>query len=567
MWSASVHGIEGQSATLDRMSSDMHEAQPPDTSPFATHAAAYLDELFADRPSFATFQGVDGQDDLSPDLSAEAFVDRERRADGWLERFAEMDDALLDADQRIDRDLVVSVLRGEQVRRDWHDWQRNPDSYLGPALMGVFSLFLRRPLPEPELAAAAETRLRAIPGMLEAGRANLDADLAAEVLVRRAQGQCAAGETYARDLVPAEVDDPALQARLAEAGEVAAEAFRAFGTFLDDLAERASGEWAIGEKRYSALLRDAELLSYDAPGLHQKGRDLWSGLDAEMTALAGEIDPAASGWPAVVEACGENRPATPEEMRDAYAAETERCRAFLVERELVSFVDGERCEVVPSPPFQRPVLAVASYFQPPAFKPSRVGRFNVPYPPDGTPADDVAKRLADNGHHVIPTITAHEAYPGHHWHLTTMLSAPPLRQVHRSAYFTEGWGLYAERLMHEQGYFAERRDTLMHLNMRIFRAARIVVDTALHCGEMTVDEAITHMQERAGMTEPVARAEVLRYCAWPTQAASYLTGCLEIERMRDRWMSEGRGDLRSFHDTIAATGGLPIALAERATFA
>jgi uncharacterized protein (DUF885 family) len=222
--------------------------------------------------------------------------------------------------------------------------------------------------------------------------------------------------------------------------------------------------------------------------------------------------------------------------------------------------------VLPSPPFQRPVLAVASYFQPPAFKPSRVGVFNVPYPPEGTSEEDLAKRLADNGFHTVPTITAHEAYPGHHWHLTTMLTAPPLRQLHRSAYFTEGWGLYAERLMREQGYFADARDELLHLSARIFRAARIVVDTALHSGDMTVDEAIVHMQERAGLTEPVARAEVHRYCAWPTQAASYLTGCLEIERLRARWQDEGRGDLRAFHDTIAATGGLPIALAERATF-
>ena len=566
MWDVSVHGIGGQSATLDRMSSDMQPPDPPDTSPFATLAGAYLDELFADRPSFATFQGVDGLDDRSPDLSAAGFVDRERRADGWLERFGELADTLLTEDQRIDRDLVVSVLRGEQVRRDWHDWQRNPDSYLGPALMGVFSLFLRRPLPEPELVAAAEERLRAIPDLLESGRANLDAELAAEVLVRRAQGQCKAGEAYARDLVPAEVEDPALRARLADAGEVAAAAFADFGAFLDDLAGRAAGEWAIGEKRYSALLRDAELLSFDAPGLHRRGEELWADLDAEMTALAREIDPAAGSWAALVDALGENRPGTPDEMRAAYESETERCRTFLVHHGLVTFVEGERCDVVPSPPFQRPVLAVASYFQPPAFKPSRIGQFNVPYPPDGTPDDEVAKRLADNGYHVIPTITAHEAYPGHHWHLTTMLSAPPLRQVHRSAYFTEGWGLYAERLMREQGYFADPRDELMHLNMRIFRAARIVVDTALHCGDLTVDEAITFMQERAGLTEPVARAEVLRYCAWPTQAASYLTGCVEIERMRDRWLTEGRGDLRAFHDTLCGTGGLPIALAERATF-
>ncbi|HEY8546010.1 MAG TPA: DUF885 domain-containing protein [Acidimicrobiales bacterium] len=558
------------------MSSDMQDPEPtapagsaPDASPFATLAGAYLDELFADRPAVATFQGVDGHDDRSPDLTAAGIADREARADGWLARFGELDDALLTADERIDRDLVVSVLRSEQIRRDWREWQRSPDTYLSPALMGVFSLFLRRPAPDPELVAAAEARLRAVPELLAAGRANLDPELAPELLVRRAQGQCQAGERYARDLVPAEVDDPALLARLAEAGEVAAAAFAEFGAFLDDLAGRAQGDWALGEARYSALLQEAELLPYDTAALHRRGEELWSELDAEMTELARTIDAAATderGWPAVVDALGENRPQSPEEMRAAYESETERCRTFLVHHELVSFVEGERCEVVPSPPFQRPVLAVASYFQPPAFKPSRVGRFNVPYPPDGTSDDEVAKRLADNGYHVIPTITAHEAYPGHHWHLTTMLTAPPLRQAHRSAYFTEGWALYAERMMREQGYFADPRDELMHLNMRIFRAARIVVDTALHSGDMTVDEAVTFMQEKAGLTEPVARAEVLRYCAWPTQAASYLTGCVEIERLRDRWLQEGRGDLRAFHDTLCATGGLPIALAERAAF-
>lgn len=544
----------------------MQGHEPPTTSPFATLAATYVDEWYADRPAVATFQGVDGLDDRSPDLSAAAVADRERRADAWLERFAELDEATLTATERIDRGLVMSVLRGEQIRRDWQEWRRSPDIYLGPALTGVFGLFLRRPGPEPELVAAAEARLRAVPGLLDAGRANLDDELTAEILVRRAQGQCAAGEVYARDLVPAEVADPELRSRLAEAGQVAAEAFKSFGGFLDELAARSAGDWAIGEKQYSALLREAELLSFDSPALHERGRELYAVLDAEMTELAGRIDPEAAVWQAVVESCSENRPTTPDEMRDAYAAETERCRAFLVEHELVSFVDGERCEVVPSPPFQRPMLAVASYFQPPAFKPSRVGRFNVPYPPEGTSDEDVAKRLADNSYHAIPTITAHEAYPGHHWHLTIMLSAPPLRQVHRSSYFTEGWGLYAERLMREQGYFAEPRDELLHLNMRIFRAARIVVDTALHSGDMTVEEAIEHMQQRAGITEPVARAEVLRYCAWPTQAASYLTGCVEIERMRDRWLAESRGDLRAFHDTIAATGGLPIALAEQATF-
>jgi uncharacterized protein (DUF885 family) len=207
---------------------------------------------------------------------------------------------------------------------------------------------------------------------------------------------------------------------------------------------------------------------------------------------------------------------------------------------------------------------VASYYQPPAFKPSLRGRFNVPYPPDAVPDDEVQQRLSNNGWHAMPTISAHEAYPGHHWHLVTMQQASLLRQVSRTSYFTEGWGLYAERVMREHGFFADPKDELSHLDLRIFRAARIIVDTALHTREMAFDDAVDFMQTRASLSEPNARAEVIRYLAWPTQAASYLTGCLEIERIRETYLGSGRGGLREFHDALARSGSLPIALAERA---
>jgi len=119
--------------------------------------------------------------------------------------------------------------------------------------------------------------------------------------------------------------------------------------------------------------------------------------------------------------------------------------------------------------------------------------------------------------------------------------------------------------MREQGFFAaDPKAELRQVDMRQFRAARIVVDTSLHLGEMTVDDAVTFMSTQASLTPDVARSEVARYCAWPTQAASYLTGALEIARMRDDWLGDGRGTLRDFHDTIAGLGGLPIGLAEQA---
>jgi uncharacterized protein (DUF885 family) len=224
--------------------------------------------------------------------------------------------------------------------------------------------------------------------------------------------------------------------------------------------------------------------------------------------------------------------------------------------------------VLPSPPFQRPVLAVASYSAPPMFRPSATGTFFVPFPPDGTPDDEVQKRLETNSSNSIPAISVHEAYPGHHWHLVTVQQrARRIRKVLGTSYFTEGWGLYAEKLMRENGFFTDPRHELCQLDARIFRAARIVVDTSLHIGDMTFDEAVTFMSTKASLSEPTARAEVGRYCSWPTQAASYLTGALEIDRIRDRYFAEDLGGVRAFNDTIAGSGMLPIALAEQVVMA
>jgi uncharacterized protein (DUF885 family) len=524
----------------------------------------WLREEVEESPVSASTLGIDGYDDQLGDFSEAAFERRDRRAEHWQRTFEAVPDVGLSADESIDRDLVLSALRGREVMRDWAAWRRDPAVYLGPCLSGVFVLFLHRSHPEPELARAAAARLRAVPGVLAQARANLHAGLANRLIVDRAIGQCRAGIGYARSMVPTEVRDAALRGDLAEAGEVAASAFESLLPFLEDLAATAAGPYAIGETRYSGLLRYKELLGYGAIEMRERGRAAWAALDAEMADLAEQVD-GSRDWRAAMERVNAEHPGTPEDMRAQYEDWTERARQFLVDRELVTLPEGERCLVEPSPPFQRPVLAVASYNAPPAFKPSLVGHFFVPYPPDGTSREEVQQRLADNSTQGVPTTAVHEAYPGHHWHLAWMQQNPrPIRQAVRTPYFVEGWALYAERMMREEGFFTDPRQELCHLDARIFRAARIVVDTSLHIGDMTVDEAVTFMSTKATLTEPTARAEVGRYCAWPTQASSYLTGALEIERIRDRFFAEDRGDLRAFHDAIAGSGGLPIALAERA---
>jgi uncharacterized protein (DUF885 family) len=531
----------------------------------------FLEAEFAESPVRASGLGLTEYDELLDDLSATAF-ERRRSADaGWLERFRAIDDADLGFDDRIDRDLAISTLRGRQIMDEFEMWRRQPDVYLNPGMGGIFGLFLHQLRPMQELVDAAVARMRLIPGNLEDGKRNLRPAMVPGIFLDRAANQATAGARYVREILPGQVDDDGLRARLAEAGETAGSAYDDFVAFLEEMRPTATGDYAFGEARYSGLLREKEMLGFDARELRDRGQAAYDELAAELTRCAQELR-GTDDWKQVLDELNEDHPRTPEEMRVGYEDWTERARVYLREHRLVSFPDGEQCAVEPSPHFQRPVLAVASYMMPPPFSDRMQGHFFVPYPPDGASEEDVQKRLASNSYPGIPTTAVHEAYPGHHWHLVMSKgNASRIRQVFRTPYFSEGWALYAERMMREQGFFTDLRHEMFQYEATVFRAARIVVDTSLHLGEMSWDEAVQFMLEHTALTEPTAKAEVTRYCAWPTQASSYLTGCLEIVRIREAFLAaHGSSDvdaLRAFHDGITSSGGLPIALAERAVLA
>jgi uncharacterized protein (DUF885 family) len=543
---------------------------PSGPRPFDALAAELATDMFTASPTLGSALGLTEYDDALPDLSADGIAARERREDSWLERLSALADADLSDEERVDRDLAVASLTGRRVMRDWADWRRSADTYAGTALSSVYTLLLHRLRPEPELAQAVAARLRATPELLAQGTANLDPELADPTLLRRSLGQVRAGAAYSR-AVAAEIGDERGRAEVAAAGELAAAAYERFATHLEALCEKAHGSWAIGEQRYDALLRSAEGLGYGARALRDRGQAAYDEILDDMRersrSIAGHDD-----WRAVLESFNADHPRTPAEMLAAYTEATAAAREFCIERGLVTVPEGERCAVVPSAPFTRAMLAVAHYIQPPPFASGNVGHFFVPYPPDGADEEQVRQRLATNNRTGLWSITVHEAYPGHHWHFAWLAAQAQagrgraLRTVFGSTYFVEGWGLYSEDLMREQGFFRTPEQELCQRDMRLFRAARIVVDTSLHLGEMTIDEATEHMSTRASLTPETARAEVLRYAAWPTQAASYLTGALEIARMRSRWLSEGRGGLREFHDAAAGSGRLPINLVERTLF-
>jgi uncharacterized protein (DUF885 family) len=522
-----------------------------------------IDELmareFAESPRLAAAVGRDGFDDRLDDLSASGHERREREDGAWWQRFDRFDPSDLTADQAIDRDLVISRLQVRRSLADWEEWRRSPEAYLET---GITELFLMAIRSEDELTDSAVARLHRIGPVLEDAARNLVPSLASRLIVERGLAECVANIGFARDEVAMLASEPANRERLRSAGEVGARAYERFAGFLEELAPTCTGTYVLGEDRYNAVLQQGELLDTDVRSLRQQGWGEYDRVADQLTEVASGLEGGAGHWPDVIRGLQQVHAVSIEDMRAEYEAACDAARRFMTEEGLVTNPPDERCHVVPAPPAVRATLAVACYIAPPMFKPSRVGHFFVPYPVDAHDSEEVTGLLESNATYSVATTAVHEAYPGHHWHLMTMKEAREIRRIFTSVYFVEGWALYVEGMMRDAGFFTPQ-EVVGQLEARLFRAARIVVDTSLHTGEMSVDEAVAFMHEKALVPMPTARSEVARYCAWPTRASAYLTGAMAIERARDAWVATG-ASLQAFHDALAHSGAMPVSLAVRA---
>jgi uncharacterized protein (DUF885 family) len=174
--------------------------------------------------------------------------------------------------------------------------------------------------------------------------------------------------------------------------------------------------------------------------------------------------------------------------------------------------------------------------------------------------------LKDTGiwpRYALPTLTFHEGIPGHIWQGEYTFDLPLIRTLLAFNAYSEGWGLYAEQIGDELGFY--ERDPLGrlgYLQSMLFRATRLVVDTGLHHKRWTLEQARRFFTETTGQTESQARSETNRYCAWPGQALGYKTGHNEINRLRDvaKARMGARFDVRAFNDTVVQAGGMPLAV-------
>ena len=547
----------------------------------------FLDEFGRYSPVYATALGdhrFDGDlDDLSPagrarsaafarDLMRQlSAIDRQE-----LSRANQVDAAMLE------NQLRYSVWSEEKFR----DWSWDPLSYTQLAGQALYGLLARDYAPLPERLRSVTSRLEKLPLLLEQMRANLVPGRVPSIHAETAVKQNPGLLSLVDELVVPNVGvlPEADRARLERAIERARAAVQQHQQWLEkELLPNAKGEFRIGRELYDEKLALALMSPLSRQEIRSRAEAEVKRVRAEMyatarQALAGREDappmpesPSPAEQQAVIAAALElayaERPA-----RDGVvplARQTlEETTAFVREKGFVTMPD-EPLEIIVMPEFQRGVAVAYCDSPGPLDKGQRTFYAVSPIPEDWQQSK-VDSFLREYNDRSIANLTIHEAMPGHYLQLAHSNQYPSvLRAMLGSGPFIEGWAVYAERVMQEQGYRAgDPLMKLIQLKWYLRAVTNAIIDSAIHVDGMGREEAMQLMTETGFQEESEAAGKWVRAQLTSAQLSTYFVGYQEHADLRRdaEARADGRFDARKYHDQLLSYGSPPVRYARALMF-
>jgi uncharacterized protein (DUF885 family) len=549
---------------------------PAEAPPTATPADQRLEQLVRDRfaavvkryPVLATYLGIDEYDGELADGSRDAALADVNDAREFVSKLEQIDDTELSPYYAMERELALFATRRQVFDDDVHRlWERRvtASDEVGD---GIFLVFARGRQPLAERLGAIASRLEHAPEHIEQQKSRLDGSQAPMRLWNELElDAITALPTLFSDVLAAareEVgsDHPDVR-RIEGAAPKASAALASYAGWIRDQLADASDEFALGPDRYDELVSLRAFDDLDTDQILAIGEEQLAFNRERRRRVAREIDSQADERD-VVDRVKSANPPNFEAALDAYRAAMRDARAFVIDHDIASIPEGEQISVVETPRYLRNALPFAAYFTPPKFGSGGSARGLYVVTPSVN--DDDAGAMREHNYASIYNTSIHEAYPGHHLQLTAAITHPSLvRLLVDAPEFVEGWAMYSEEMMREEGFDTDPEHLLMMYTDTIWRACRIILDIKLHRGDITIDEATDFMVEQTGFERANAAAEVQWYTYRPTYPLSYLLGKVLLLRLRDdekRRLGD-RFSLLRFHDALLREGSLPISFHRR----
>ena len=554
-------------------------AAAPSTTPQARSKA--LNALFDDywearlkhRPEFASFLGDKRYNDQLSDYSVKSINDWLSFEQELLMKLAAIDTAGLSDEDKISRDLLIRRLTEDQEAAEFKEWEMPVNQ-----MEGIYSTY-------PQLAAQLSfttvkdyddwiARLQAIPHAFDQVTSNMEIGiddkrvppkfLLEEALdhVKQLASQKPEDSPLALPLkkFPAAIsaaDQTRIKTEmLAAISKQVLPAYQRFARFLEVAYIPAGctepGIWALpdGTKYYEFLVRRTTTTNLTPDQIHQIGLEEVKKDEADMLAIAQKLGfQDLKSFQASLKSNPKLKPTSREQLLDAYRGYLGPMQARLPQ--LFGRLPKAPFDVVPVPDYLEKTSATA-YYQPGTADGSRPGRLFID-----------TYNFADRNLYDVEAIAYHEGLPGHHLQISIaqeQQGVPEFRKHGGYTAFSEGWGLYAERLGKDIGFYQDPYSDYGRLEGDIWRAIRLVVDTGVHSQHWTRQQMVDYFHDHSSIDETDVQSEVDRYIAWPSQALAYKVGQLEILELREKAKKElgDKFDIRAFHDQVIDAGALPL---------
>jgi uncharacterized protein (DUF885 family) len=495
------------------------------------------------------------------DFSAEHFAAELAQTRSDLARLDAIDPDDLAFDDRLDWKFARSILRGREIwQQQVQNWRYDPRVYLRFRDLGMT---VQSPGDPAEKVDELLEILAILPRQFRSAMDNLDAYIPRfqELSLFMAEG----GRTLlTRDVEAFAERVPGRRDAILAASAAAIGAIDELIEFMEEeLPEKPVGDWAIGEEAYNALLRDELLLDYDAGSLFAFARREFDATVREMEQLARRIDPSKT-WQELAIEIKNDYPA-PERMIEAHQEWVDKSRDHILEKGLIPIPWPERVDVVPRAEYLRKYSYYGNFSRARGADENGVFVAQWMINPFEEQWDEQTKQeyLVEHDYGVIIVTAPHESYAGHHVQgLYQMHNPRAFRRENGLSLFSEGWGLYQEQLMRETGFYPDDRIVLRHLQLRLWRNARVVWDVGIHTGRMSYEEAISLLSDEVGFLRWAAQLEIDGSAQRPIYRLGYFLGMMEILEMREDYR-ERVGEaftLADFHERLLKIGNMPPAL-------